>query len=174
MLYVVVCGAGPASEVGILVGHAQARGWDVQLVATPAGAGFIDVAVLEAQTGRSVKSSYRAPDTPRGNPSAPDAVIVAPATFNTINKLAAGISDTYALGFLAEWVGAGIPIIVLPFVNAALAARRPLRNAVRQLRSEGVVVLLGTPGHEPHPRGAGQGHIGAFPWQLALERAVGG
>lgn len=54
-----------------------------------------------------------------------DTVIVAPATYNTINKLALGISDNYALGSLAEAIGRRTPIVVVPFVNAALAARRP-------------------------------------------------
>jgi hypothetical protein len=39
-----------------------------------------------------------------GEPRSPkaDAIIVAPATYNTISKWAAGVSDTYALGILAE------------------------------------------------------------------------
>jgi hypothetical protein len=32
-----------------------------------------------------------------------DAIAVAPATYNTINKWAAGISDTLALGILCEY-----------------------------------------------------------------------
>ncbi|GGJ75266.1 flavoprotein [Pilimelia anulata] len=169
-LYIVVCGAGPASEVGSLVALAQASGWEVQLIATPAAIGFLDVKALEAQTGRPVKSSYRKPTTPRGPRLTPAAIIVAPATFNTINKLAAGISDTYALGFLAEQIGTDIPIVVLPFINAALAARIPLRNAIETLRAEGIDVLLGTSGYEPHPPGSGNSNISPFPWLAALER----
>jgi len=52
-----------------------------------------------------------------------DAILVAPATYNTINKWAQGISDTYALGVLAETTGMDVPTVVLPFVNAALASR---------------------------------------------------
>lgn len=40
---------------------------------------------------------------------APDALVVAPCTFNTANKLVAGISDTLALGLLNEAIGAEIP-----------------------------------------------------------------
>jgi flavoprotein len=35
--------------------------------------------------------------------------VVAPATFNTINKWAQGISDTLALGLLNEATGLGLP-----------------------------------------------------------------
>ena len=78
---------------------------------------------------------------------------MAPATFNTINKFANGISDTYALGILAEAPGLGIPVVILPFVNAALAKRIPFQHSVARLRAEGVVVLLGPGGFEPHALG---------------------
>jgi hypothetical protein len=72
-------------------------------------------------TGHPVRSQYAKPGAPRS--LIPDAILVAPATYNTINKWALGISDTYALGVLAETTGIGVPTIVLPFVNSALARR---------------------------------------------------
>jgi hypothetical protein len=75
---------------------------------------------------------------------------VAPATYNTICKWARGISDTYALGVLAETTGLAVPTVVLPFVNTALAARAPFRRSVDELRSEGVVILRGPGGIQPH------------------------
>jgi phosphopantothenoylcysteine decarboxylase len=48
-----------------------------------------------------------------------DAIIVAPATVNTINKWAAGICDTVALGILVEAIGKKLPIVALPFTNRA-------------------------------------------------------
>jgi len=149
VLYVIVCAAGPASDVGKLVTLAQQQGWDVQIIATPAALDFIDTESLEAQTGHPVRSQYRKPGQPR-SPQA-DAIIVAPATYNTINKWANGISDTYALGVLAEAPGLGIPVIVLPFVNTALAGRHAFEQSVSTLRAEGVRVLLGPDEFEPHP-----------------------
>lgn len=90
---VVACGAPPAREVGVLVGLAQERTWDVCVLTTPQGRMFVDVATLDEQTGYPVRSEYKHPDQPDVLP-APDAVIVAPATTNTVNKWAAGISDT--------------------------------------------------------------------------------
>ena len=98
-------------------------------------------------------------------------MIVAPATYNTINKCAQGISDTYALGLLAEAVSLPIPVVVVPFVNTALADRRPFKRSVGQLRDEGVRVLLGPGEVEPHPPGTGGQQLDAFPWQLALDEA---
>ncbi len=168
-LVVITCGAGPASDVGKLVKLAQARGWTVRLVATPAALPFLNTAEFEALTRSPVRSEYRSPGEPR-SPKA-DAVIVAPATFNTICKCAQGISDTYALGILAEAISQSAPVVFVPFVNTALAARQPFQRSVSQLRDEGVLILLGPGTFEPHEPGTGGDHQDAFPWHAALEAA---
>ncbi|XVQ86786.1 hypothetical protein ACQP2K_05000 [Microbispora siamensis] len=50
VLYVIVCTAGPAGDVGKLVALAHDDGWIVQIVATPNALGFIDVPALETST----------------------------------------------------------------------------------------------------------------------------
>jgi phosphopantothenoylcysteine synthetase/decarboxylase len=172
LLFVVVCAAGPASDVGRLVELAQGRGWTVQTIATPATLDFIEVAALEAQTGRPIRSRYRKPGEPRS--PEPDAIIVAPCTFNTINKWANGISDNYALSILAEATGQDIPVVALPFLSSALAARAAFQRNVKTLRSEGIKVLLGSGAFEPHPPRTGADHITAFPWHLAIDALKGG
>lgn len=169
VLTLIVCGAGPATEAGTLVKIAQQRDWAVQVIATPAALAFLDTGRLETLTDSPVRSAYRLPGQPR-SPKA-DAVIVAPATYNTINKCAQGISDTYALGMLAEAVSLPLPVVMLPFVNTALASRRPFLRAVDQLRAEGVRILLGPGEIEPHPPGTGGHQLDAFPWELALHEA---
>lgn len=171
-LSIVVCGAGPARNVGVLVTAAQAAGWRTYLTATPAGLPFLDVPALESQTGYPVRHAHRTPGEPRRSRPHADAVIIAPATANTVTKLAAGISDTYALDVVSECIGAGVPVIVLPFVNTALAARVPFQRAVRALREEGLHVLLGEDGFVPHPAGHGDEQIALFPWDSALDAAT--
>ncbi|NRQ36323.1 flavoprotein [Nonomuraea sp. NN258] len=172
LLQIVVCAASPAAEVGRLVGLAQAEGWIVQVVATPSALDFIDVAELERRTGRPVKSRYRRPS--EAKPPRADAIVVAPATYNTVNKFAQGIADTYALGLLAEAPGLGIPVVVLPFVNSALAGRRAFARSVEELRAEGVLVLFGPGEFEPHVPSSGDDRIDAFPWERALHALPGG
>ncbi|MGH3304269.1 MAG: flavoprotein [Streptosporangiaceae bacterium] len=169
LLTVIVCAAGPASEVAQLVRLAQGRGWTVQVIATPAALAFTDLPAIQAQTGSPIRSQYRTPGEPRSRPS--DAIIVAPATFNTICKWAQGISDTYALGILAETTGLAVPIVVLPFVNTALAARAPFRRSIAELRREGVRILLGPGGIQPHEPHTGGDLIPSYPWHLALSEA---
>ncbi|TQL24303.1 flavoprotein [Streptomyces sp. SLBN-134] len=137
-LYVVVCAAGVAGDVSKLITAAQERNWEVGVIATPlATNGFFDPAAVEAQTGRPIRSAWRAPGDPRPFP-APDAVVVAPATFNTVNKWAAGIADTLALGTLCEAAGLGVPVAVLPCVADALAAHPAYRDSLARLRGMGV------------------------------------
>ena len=166
---VVVCGAGPAGAIGTFVKLAQDRGWTVQVTATPAALEFFDQAAIQDQTGNPVRSQYAPPGAPRS--LIPDAIVVAPTTYHTINKWAQGISDTYALGILAETTGLSVPTVVLPFVNAALASRVPFRRSVELLRAEGVRILLGPGGIEQHPPRTGSDLIDNYPWHLGLDEA---
>lgn len=98
-LYIVVCAAGVAGDVGRLITAAQILGWFVGVVATPQGLGFLDAAAVEDQTGYPIRSAWRSPGEARRFPPA-GAIAVAPATFNTVNKWAAGFADNLALGIL--------------------------------------------------------------------------
>jgi len=162
-LYIVVCAAGMAGGVGRLITAAQEADWGVGVVVTPPGLGFLDAEAIEAQTGYPIRSAWRSPGDPRPLPPA-DAIAVAPATFNTINKWAAGISDTLALGILCEAYGFGIPTAVLPYLNSAQAAHPAYRHSLERLREMGV--LVGS--YEPHRPKAGGG-AERFRWEEALE-----
>ncbi|MGW4596499.1 flavoprotein [Streptomyces sp. NPDC004457] len=162
-LYVVVCASGVAPGVGELVTAAQEANWDVGVVATPRGLGFIDAEAVEALTGYPIRSAWRSPGEPRPLPP-PDAIAVAPATFNTINKWAAGISDTLALGILCEAYGMGVPTVALPYLNSAQAAHPAYRQSLDRLRSMGV--LIGSSAHHP-PKA--DGAADRFRWEEALE-----
>lgn len=137
-LYVVVCAAGIASDVSKLITAAQEQGWEVGVIATPVAMnGFFDTAAVETQTGRPIRSAWRTPGDPRPFPP-PDAVVVAPATFNTVNKWAAGLADTLAVATLCEAYGLGVPIAVLPCVADALAAHPAYQDSLIRLRDMGV------------------------------------
>jgi phosphopantothenoylcysteine synthetase/decarboxylase len=172
-LTVVVCGAGPATDIRKIIELAYARGWSVSIVATPAAIPFIEIDEIEALTNTSVRVDYRQPDQIRAprTVATVQAVIVAPATYNTVCKLATGIADTYALGLIAEAIGASTRVVILPFVNTALANRAPFIRAVESLRQEGVIVLVGPPGWTPHRPGTGSQVGDAFPWSAALDAA---
>ena len=174
VLYVVVSGAAPARELPALI-SALTDVWDTCVITTPEGSRFFDISRVTELTGNPVRTSFKDPDAPDVLPPA-SAFAAAPATFNTINKWAAGISDTLALGLLNEAIGLGFPIVTVPWPNVALARHPAFGRSISTLRGCGVRVIF-DPGRLPdddHPGPA------EFPWgelqaELARMRAaVGG
>jgi hypothetical protein len=158
VLYLIACGAHPAGEVAQFAPLAQADGWDVCVIATPDGAKFVDAGRLAALTGHPVRLHYKQPDEPDVLPP-PDAIVIAPATFNTLSKLAAGVSDTLALGLVNEAIGLRLPVIAVAWAGPALARHPAFERSLATLREWGVKVLH-DPGWHP-PAGTGDP---AFPW----------
>ncbi|MEU4113337.1 flavoprotein [Kitasatospora sp. NPDC028055] len=161
-LYVAVCASGVADDVSTLIAAAQAEGWGVGVVATPNAMEFIDQAAIEQQTGYPIRSAWRTPDVPASLPPA-DAIAVAPATFNTINKWADGHADTLLLGILTESYGLGIPVVAQPYVNSAQAAHPAYAANVERLKAMGV--LFGD--YVPHKPKAGGGRD-KYDWNTPL------
>lgn len=166
-LFVVVTGAGPTTRAATaLLPVAMDRGWDVYCLATQQAVAVYPEAIraVEEKLGRAVRTDfhttvgYSLPD--------PDAVVVAPATYNTVNKWAAGIADTYVLTRLAEQTGRGIPVAVAPYVNTNLAANPVYQRSLDTLREAGVEVIIGP--LEPHAPGSGTTPLDAFPWETLL------
>lgn len=168
VLYAIVCGSPMARNVGHLVTLGQHDGWDVCVVTTPEGRKYVDVQAIAAQSGHTVRTFYKNPGDPDALPAA-DAFIVAPATVNTINKWAAGIADTLALGLLVEGQGKGLPIVAMPYTNSAMAAHPAFHEAIARLRSWGVAVLFGDDVIKLHPPGTGERHLHTFPWGIGLD-----
>jgi phosphopantothenoylcysteine synthetase/decarboxylase len=169
VLYLIGCAAPPVRESAKAITLAQESGWDVCLVLTPTAARWLadDVDDLAALTGHPVRTTYKLPGEPDVLPP-PDALLTAPITLNTLSKWALAIADTLALGLLTEGIGKGLPIVALPYINAAQYAHPALANHLDVIERAGVSVLLGDGGHIPHP--PGHGHAEAFPWQAALDR----
>ncbi|MFL6113317.1 MAG: flavoprotein [Catenulispora sp.] len=167
VLYLVGCAAPPVLEVVDLIKQAQGRGWDTCLILTPTAALWLEGATgeLAALTGHPVRHRYKLPGQPDVLPP-PAAVLVAPASFNTINKWAAGMADTLALGLITEGIGKGLPLVALPHLNSAQAAHSAFSRSVDRLRSDGVRVLLDESDHVP--RGIGDNQA-PFPWSLGLD-----
>lgn len=142
VLYTIACASSSASLVEGLVKEAQVVGWDVCVITTPHGTRFLDIAALEQLTGHPVRSEYKRPEEPDVLPRA-DAIVVFPATFNTLNKWALGISDTLAVGLLSECTGLKMPIIAVPCfrTGGGLDTNPAFLRSLRMLRRYGVHVI---------------------------------
>lgn len=171
-LYLIACAAPPARRLEIPIRAAQKAGWDVCTILTPSAYRWAsedavgEVEALQQLTGHPVRHQYKLPSQPDVLP-APDAMLVAPLTANTLNKWAAGTSDTLALGLITEGIGLRIPTVALPHWNDAQGLHPAVPRSVETLRAAGVTVLLGEGGFIPHkPR---HGDLDAYPWQAAID-----
>jgi phosphopantothenoylcysteine synthetase/decarboxylase len=164
VLYLVICGTPAASGAHDFIRELQTDGWDVCAVTTPMGSRFIDADQLATLTGHPVRSTYKNPDDPDVLPPG-DVFVVAPASFNTVNTLAKGISDTLGVGLVCEGMGAGRPVVVAPWSNPALANHSAYARSIQQLRNDGVHLIL-TPRTEPGAPLIDPG--GPFPWDDVL------
>jgi phosphopantothenoylcysteine decarboxylase/phosphopantothenate--cysteine ligase len=115
------------------------RGHKVRAVATAAALRFTGAATLEGLTGAPVLTDLFAPGAALEHINLTrwaDAVLVCPATANTINRLAAGLADdlTGAL-FLAH--DRKKPWLIAPAMNPAMWAHPATQAAVEKLRGWG-------------------------------------
>ena len=168
VLYLIACGSRPAADLPEFVAYAQDQGWQVCVVATPSALRFLDVHRVEDLTGHPVRYDYKQPDEADVLP-APHAYLVAPATFNTINKWAGGASDTLALGLLNEALGLRMPMLAAPFVNSGLARHPAFQRAIRELNDAGVQLVF-DPERYPLPLpNQGPSSRDLFPWQAVRD-----
>lgn len=170
VLYLIACGGRPAERLPDFVTRQQAAGWTVCVIATPSALKFIDVARLAELTGYPVRHDYKQPDEPDVLPP-PNAIAVAPATFNTINKWAHGTSDTLALGILNEAIGLELPIVAVPFPNVALARHPAFQESVQRLRAWGVTLIFDPDTYQLPTPNMGPPAGDLFPW-TAVDGAV--
>jgi phosphopantothenoylcysteine synthetase/decarboxylase len=161
VLYVVCCAALSAQRIQDFVALAQAEGWNVCVIATPHATKFIDAPLLGQLTGYSVRSDYKRPEEPDVLPRA-DAIVVYPATVNTLNKWVLGISDTLAVGILCEYMGLHMPIVAVPYVrtDSGLDNHPAFAKSLALLREWGVHVLYEPEKYPPR---------NDVPWNVVLD-----
>ncbi|WP_328335928.1 MULTISPECIES: flavoprotein [unclassified Streptomyces] len=165
-LYLFGSAAPPVFDVAHVIEDAQARSWDVCLGLTPSAARWLDNSLdgLAALSGHPVRSEYKMPGEPDVWPTA-DVILVAPATFNTINEWALGLSSKFVVGVAAESIGKRIPLVTMPCVNAAYVQHPAFATSVETLAGAGVTVLYGKGGFVPNEPGEKR----PFPWATALD-----
>lgn len=138
--YVIACSAPPVLDLPRLLRLLDDHGWDPYVILTPTAATWVDADELAAISGHEVRVEPRKPADPDPLPPA-EAIIAAPLTFNSLNKWAAGISDTLALGLLNENLGMGLPIIAAPCIKEALRRHPTYSKSIELLRRAGLTLL---------------------------------
>ncbi|TQS45579.1 flavoprotein [Cryptosporangium phraense] len=139
-LAVVACGSPLAARVHEFATAALDRGWQVRVVATREAMNWVDADAVERVTGVAPLVEQRRPGEPKRFPT-PGRVIVCPATFNSINKLATGIMDNYAAGLVCEALSSGTPLTIVPLVSGALWGHPAWAAHLALLQKAGVTLV---------------------------------
>ena len=174
----IACAAGGLRTIRDgFVEPASRRGWEVAVTLTPTASQWLsgtDVRDELAQmTGLPVRDSARLPHERRPHPDL-TCCVVAPATANSVAKLALGIADNQALATAIEAIGdPGVPVIVFPRVSAAHVRHPAWDGHLATLRAGGVHLVYGEsvwPVDEPR-----QGPPGGrpLPWTTILDLVDG-
>ncbi|MFZ0891992.1 MAG: bifunctional phosphopantothenoylcysteine decarboxylase/phosphopantothenate--cysteine ligase CoaBC [Thermoplasmata archaeon] len=70
-----------------------------------------------------------------------DLFLIAPATANTISKIAHGIDDTPVTSFASVALGGGVPILIAPAMHAHMGRNPAVQESLDRLRGWGVGVI---------------------------------
>jgi phosphopantothenoylcysteine synthetase/decarboxylase len=142
-LYLIVTGAGTARRAPALLERLCRLGPRVIVIPTPNAARIVAprelvLAFPEGSAHRVVESYFDEAILPRP----PHGVcLVAPCSFDSLNKLALGIADNLALSVVAEAIGRATPVVVAVSVNPPLWAHPRARESAERLRGWGVDVV---------------------------------
>ena len=139
LAYLIVTGTTTAPRAVELVLGLVSLVEQVITIATPHAARVIAPRDLSRIPGNHLVESYF--DTAI-LPRPPDGlVLVAPCSFNSLNKLALGIADNLAMSLTAEAIGRGTPVIVAVSLNLPLWRHPQAKRSTATLRDWGVSVI---------------------------------
>lgn len=119
------------------------NGADVQVVMTPAGAEFIAPLTLQSLTGHP---AYVEMYTERRDDKIrhielleeADVLVIAPATANTIGKMATGIADNL---LTTLYLAATCPVVVIPSMNVNMYEHPVVQENLEKLRLRGCQIM---------------------------------
>ncbi len=142
-IYLVVTGAGTARRAPEILSRLIELGPKVILLTTPNASRIVAhrefSLILQGKQGHQIVESYFddaiMPRPPFG------LVLVAPCSFDSLNKLALGIADNLALSVVAEAIGRATPVIIGVSVNVPLWKHPQAKKSVETLRNWGAEVI---------------------------------
>lgn len=138
-----ITGSIAAYKSAYLISKLVQNGFEVKVVATEGALKFIGSATLEGLTGNPVYVDIFQSGEMMSHINLvkwADAVIVCPASANTINKFAAGISDNLLTSlFLAhDW---SKPFLIAPAMNTNMYEHPATKLSLQKLREWGAIIL---------------------------------
>ncbi|MCL6106259.1 MAG: bifunctional phosphopantothenoylcysteine decarboxylase/phosphopantothenate--cysteine ligase CoaBC [Actinobacteria bacterium] len=123
-------------------------GHNLRVILTGAGSRFVGESSLAAASGHPVMSLLFG-DGPAADSFAhielarADLLVIAPATANTIGKMAAGIADNL---LLTTYLAASCPVMICPAMNHYMWHHPAVQHNIRLLDRRGIIVVPPEPG----------------------------
>lgn len=123
-------------------------GAEVQVVITPAGKEFITPVTLSALSGKPVVSEFFTANTGEWHSHVDlglwaDAMVIAPATANTIAKMANGVADNM---LVTTYLSAKAPVFIAPAMDLDMMAHPSTKRNIELLRSYGNHIIEASEG----------------------------
>lgn len=134
-----VCGGIAAYKTAVLTRLLVKDGASVRVVMTPAAHDFITPLTLSTLSRNPVMTAFSKADTGEWNNHVElglwaDAMVIAPATANTIAKMARGQSDNL---LIASYLSARCPVFLAPAMDVDMLQHPALKNNLETLLSYG-------------------------------------
>ena len=144
-----VCGSIAAYKAPELVRQLQQRGVDVSVAMTRSAARFVSPLTFAALTGREVYTSLWQPSGERGGGHVNaiehvtagqdlDALVLAPATANTLAKLANGTANDF---LTAMYLATRAPVVIAPAMNVNMWEHPATQSNVKLLKDRGALFV---------------------------------
>lgn len=142
IIYYVLTGARKSKEAHEHIKELSDMGAKVYVILTPNALNLVDINKLEEASGNYIRSSFNK----KNGESLPleEIIIIAPATYSTINKITNGIADNFATSCIAAAIGRKTPIYLAPSMNIDLWSSPIIQGNLNRLQQLGVKII--------HPR----------------------
>jgi phosphopantothenoylcysteine decarboxylase len=142
-LLIGVTGGVAAYKTAEVVSRCVQSGAGVTVVLTRSARKFVGPSTFEALTGRPVYTSlFRPREHFKGEhiglAERADLYLIAPATANTLAKLAHGLADDLVSTLALSFSG---PLLLAPAMNSQMWSKPAVQRNVEQLRADGAVLL---------------------------------
>jgi phosphopantothenoylcysteine decarboxylase / phosphopantothenate---cysteine ligase len=140
-----VSGSIAAIEVPRIAREIIRHGADVQVVMSAEATRLLTPEVVEFATGHppitALTGAVEHVTHLGPGPERADLLLLAPATANTLSKVAHGIDDTPVTSFASIALGGGVPVLVAPAMHADMAKNPAVRESLERLERFGVGII---------------------------------
>ncbi|MEM2006207.1 MAG: bifunctional phosphopantothenoylcysteine decarboxylase/phosphopantothenate--cysteine ligase CoaBC [Sulfolobales archaeon] len=116
-------------------------GADVYVVMSPEATKYVTPRLFEWATGNDVFVDFAGEVGHITLAEICDAFVIAPATANTIAKIALGVSDTSVTVLAQSFLGLKKPVVMVPAAHYSLLTSPPISEAIGKLEKLGVTIV---------------------------------